>query len=137
MAALMQQGTPPADPNGQAQKQNFLRGADGGSSLTPQGYSRNIPIPQQFPYELKAGTIIPGILLSGINSDLPGNVLAQVSENIWDTSSGKYVLIPKGTKIFRRVRQPGAFWTEADSPRLESTSFSQRNDAGYRRESGC
>ena len=99
MAALMQQGTPPTDPNGQAQKQNFLRGADGGSSLTPQGYSRNVPIPQQFPYELKAGTVIPGILLSGINSDLPGNVLAQVSENIWDTSSGKYVLIPKGTKI--------------------------------------
>jgi type IV secretion system protein VirB10 len=49
--------------------------------------------------ELKAGTIIPGILISGINSDLPGNVLAQVSENVWDTASGKFILIPKGTRI--------------------------------------
>ncbi len=88
MAALMQQGTAPVDPNGQAQKQGFLRGADGGGSMTPQGYSKSVPIPQQFPYELKAGTIIPALVISGINSDLPGNVLAQVSEYVWDTSSG-------------------------------------------------
>jgi type IV secretion system protein VirB10 len=76
-----------------------LRGAKGGGSLTPQGYSNGLPIPQQFPYELKAGTIIPGILITGINSDLPGNVIAQVSENVWDTATGKHVLIPKGTRI--------------------------------------
>jgi type IV secretion system protein VirB10 len=66
--------------------------------MTPQGYSANLPVPQQFPYELKSGTIIPGILISGINSDLPGNVVAQVSENVWDTATGKFVLIPKGTR---------------------------------------
>jgi type IV secretion system protein VirB10 len=98
LAALLQQGQIP-DANGQAQKQDFLRGANGGGSLTPQGYSENLPVPQQFPYELKAGTIIPGVLLTGINSDLPGNVIAQVSENVWDTATGKYVLIPKGTRI--------------------------------------
>jgi type IV secretion system protein VirB10 len=98
MAALMQQGQF-QDPNGQDGKGNFLRGTDGGGSLTPQGYSANLPVPQQFPYELKAGTLIPGILITGINSDLPGNVLAQVSENVWDTATGKYVLIPKGTRI--------------------------------------
>jgi type IV secretion system protein VirB10 len=98
MTALIQQWQS-QDPNGQAGKGNFLRGADGGGSLTPQGYSSNLPLPQQFPYELKAGTLIPGILITGINSDLPGNVLAQVSENVWDTASGKHVLIPKGTRI--------------------------------------
>jgi type IV secretion system protein VirB10 len=98
LAALLQQGQMP-DANGQAQKQDFLRGSNGGGSLTPQGYSENLPVPQQFPYELKAGTLIPGILISGINSDLPGNVIAQVSENVWDTATGKYVLIPKGTRI--------------------------------------
>jgi type IV secretion system protein VirB10 len=98
LAALIQQGQTP-DPNGQERKQNFLRGADGGGSMTPQGYSENLPVPQQFPYELKAGTLIPGILISGINSDLPGSVLAQVSENVWDTATGKRVLIPKGTRI--------------------------------------
>ena len=99
MAALAQQSGVQPDPNGQAQKQNFLRGANGGGSMTPQGYSANLPVPQQFPYELKAGTIIPGLLISGINSDLPGNVLGQVSENVWDTATGKFVLIPKGTRI--------------------------------------
>jgi type IV secretion system protein VirB10 len=98
LSALAGQGQSP-DPNGQAQKQNFLRGSDGGGSFTPQGYSANIPVPQQFPYELKAGTLIPGILISGINSDLPGNVIAQVSENVWDTATGKHVLIPKGTRV--------------------------------------
>jgi type IV secretion system protein VirB10 len=98
MAALARQGQP-QDPNGQDRKQNFLRGSDGGGSMTPQGYSAGLPVPQQFPYEIKAGTIIPGLLITGINSDLPGNVMAQVSENVWDTATGKYVLIPKGTRI--------------------------------------
>jgi type IV secretion system protein VirB10 len=101
MAALMQQGQTGhnPDPNGQDGKQNFLRGGNGGGSMTPQGYSDSLPVPQQFPYELKAGTIIPGLLITGINSDLPGNVLGQVSENVWDTATGKFILIPKGTRI--------------------------------------
>jgi type IV secretion system protein VirB10 len=100
IAALAQgQAGQNSDPNGQTGKQNFLRGNSGGGSLTPQGYSANFPVPQQFPYELKAGTVIPGILITGINSDLPGNVLAQVSENVWDTATGKFILIPKGTRI--------------------------------------
>jgi type IV secretion system protein VirB10 len=98
MAALAQQGQAP-DPNGQLEKQNFFRGDKGGGSFTPQGYSNNLPVPQQFPFELKAGAIIPGLLLTGINSDLPGNVIGQVSENVWDTATGKHVLIPKGTRI--------------------------------------
>ena len=100
IAALLQGNPNPAPaPNGQLQKENFLRASSGGSSLTPQGYSNNLPVPQQFPYELKAGTIIPALLVTGINSDLPGNVIGQVSENVWDTATGRYVLIPKGTRI--------------------------------------
>ena len=99
IAALTRQQGQSHDPGSQALKQGFLRGADGGSSFTPQGYSANIPVPQQFPYELKAGTIIPALLISGINSGLPGNVIAQVSENVWDTATGKFILIPKGSRI--------------------------------------
>ena len=98
LSALMQQQPGQQDANGQNQKQNFLRGKDGGGALTPQGYSESLPIPRQFEYELKAGTIIPGLMLTGLNSDLPGNVLAQVSENVWDVA-GKHVLIPKGTRV--------------------------------------
>ncbi len=50
-------------------------------------------------YEIKAGSIIPGVLITAINSELPGQVLGQVSENVYDTATGKYLLIPQGTKI--------------------------------------
>ncbi len=50
-------------------------------------------------YELKAGWIIPATLITGLNSDLPGEVLAQVSQNIYDTATGRYLLIPQGTKM--------------------------------------
>jgi len=87
------------NPSGVRQKENFLWASSGGSSRTPQGYSTNIPIPQQFRWELKAGTVIPAILMNGIDSSLPGVIRAQVSENIWDTAFGSHVLIPKGSMI--------------------------------------
>jgi type IV secretion system protein VirB10 len=51
------------------------------------------------PYELQAGTIIPGILLTGINSDLPGQITGQVRSNVYDSISGRYLLIPQGSKL--------------------------------------
>lgn len=50
-------------------------------------------------YELRAGFVIPAILITGINSDLPGQILAQVSENVYDTATGKYLLIPQGSRL--------------------------------------
>lgn len=49
-------------------------------------------------YELKAGGIIPITLYTGINTDIPSNIIAVVREDVYDTVSGKYLLIPKGTK---------------------------------------
>ena len=46
-----------------------------------------------------AGSIVPGILLTGINSDLPGKLLAQVSQNVFDTVSGNHLILPQGTKV--------------------------------------
>ena len=46
-----------------------------------------------------AGTLIPGLLLSGLNSDLPGQIVGQVSQNVFDTKSGAYLLIPQGSKV--------------------------------------
>ena len=51
------------------------------------------------PYEVKAGTIIPGVMITGINSDLPGQITAQVRENVFDTEIGQYLLIPQGTRL--------------------------------------
>ena len=49
---------------------------------------------------ISPGTIIPAIMITGIISDLPGYITAQVSENVYDTADGKYVLIPQGTRLF-------------------------------------
>lgn len=51
------------------------------------------------PYELRAGFVIPAILISGINSDLPGQIFAQVSQDVYDTPTGKYKLIPQGSRL--------------------------------------
>ncbi|WP_392538568.1 TrbI/VirB10 family protein [Legionella sp. 227] len=51
-------------------------------------------------YELRTGSVIPGVMISGISSELPGQIIGQVSQNVYDTATGKYLLIPQGTKIF-------------------------------------
>jgi len=50
-------------------------------------------------YEIKAGTIIPSLMITGLNSDLPGQIVAQVRENVYDTVSGRFLLIPQGTRL--------------------------------------
>lgn len=51
------------------------------------------------PYEVRAGFVIPATLISGINSDLPGQIMAQVSQNVYDTPTGKHKLIPTGSRL--------------------------------------
>ena len=55
--------------------------------------------PPASPYTVMAGSIIPAVLVNGINSDLPGPVIAQVSENVFDTATGKLLLVPQGSKL--------------------------------------
>ena len=51
------------------------------------------------PYELRAGFVVPGTLISGINSELPGQIVAQVAQSVYDTATGKYLLIPQGSRL--------------------------------------
>jgi type IV secretory pathway VirB10-like protein len=50
-------------------------------------------------YVVQAGTVIPAALMTGIRSDLPGQVTAQVTENVFDSPTGKYLLVPQGSKL--------------------------------------
>jgi type IV secretory pathway VirB10-like protein len=50
-------------------------------------------------YEVKAGTVIPAVLLTGVNSDLPGQLIGQVREPVFDTETGQHLLIPQGTRL--------------------------------------
>ncbi|MBY0510829.1 MAG: conjugal transfer protein TrbI [Rhodospirillaceae bacterium] len=51
------------------------------------------------PFQVMAGSVIAASLITGINSDLPGLVTAQVTENVYDTVSGKFLLIPQGARL--------------------------------------
>ncbi len=57
------------------------------------------PEPPRTRYELRAGFVLPATMISGINSGLPGQVIGQVSQNVYDTPTGKYLLIPQGSRL--------------------------------------
>ena len=82
-----------ADPNLQHRKEDFL------AQERPVDYLQARVEQPLSPFEIKAGTIIPGVMIGGINSDLPGQILAQVSQNVWDSRSGEHLLIPQGSKL--------------------------------------
>lgn len=92
------------EPNGQSQKRAF----------TDAEVDKEIYNPHQLqspvsPYQVMAGTIIPASLITGLNSDLPGQIIAQVTENVYDTVSGQYLLIPQGARLLGRYDNAVSF----------------------------
>ncbi|MEL6323534.1 MAG: TrbI/VirB10 family protein [Pseudomonadota bacterium] len=61
------------------------------------------------PWQVMAGSVIPATLVTGINSDLPGQVVAQVTEPVYDTVTGETLLIPQGTRVIGRYDSAVAF----------------------------
>lgn len=61
------------------------------------------------PWTLSAGTIIPASLVTGLNSDLPGTVIAQVTENVRDSATGRTVLVPQGARLIGSYDSQVAF----------------------------
>lgn len=61
------------------------------------------------PYVLQAGAVIPAALLTGLRSDLPGQVTAQVTEDIYDSPTGKFRLIPQGARLIGQYDAQIAF----------------------------
>ncbi len=51
------------------------------------------------PFVIQAGAMIPAALLTGIRADLPGQIVGQVTENVYDSVSGRFLLIPQGSKL--------------------------------------
>ncbi|MBN8779919.1 TrbI/VirB10 family protein [Thiobacillus sp.] len=131
----------PADPtavqNRQEQKQAFV--ANGGDTATRNPASLQLPTS---PYQVMAGTIIPAALVTGINSDLPGQVIANVTEAIYDTATGRFLLIPQGSRLIGRYDSQVSFgqrrvllvWTRLILPDTSSISLDRLpgiDPAGY------
>lgn len=67
------------------------------------------PEPPPTPYTLRAGFVIPATLISGINSELPGPIMAQVAHPVYDTPTGSYLLIPQGARLMGRYASEVAY----------------------------
>lgn len=92
------------DSNGQDAKTDFFN-----QDIKDLGYLPNQVLPQLSPYELKRGSVIPATLITGVNSDLPGRITAQVSQNVYDSATGHRLLVPQGAKLFGRYDSNVAF----------------------------
>ncbi|WP_064695004.1 IncP-type conjugal transfer protein TrbI [Rhizobium aegyptiacum] len=125
------------DPNAQGAKEDFFN-----ADLKELGYLPNRVVPQQTPFELKRGSVIPATLITGINSDLPGRITAQVSQNVYDSATGHRLLIPQGTKLFGRYDSKVSFgqkrvlvvWTDIIFPNgstLQIGGMSGTDAQGY------
>lgn len=129
-----------SDQNGQGQKQAFLdqtrRARDAAPRLEPLTNSKT----------LLRGSVIPALLLTGLNADLPGRLLAQVSQNVYDSATGRHLLIPQGSRLVGQYDSKVSYgqsrvlvvWTDIvlpDGARLEIAAMAgidQTGEAGFK-----
>lgn len=95
---------PTRDPNNQGRKLDLMNGKADKDIYNPHALQTPVS-----PYELLAGTIISASLITGIDSDLPGTVIAQVTENAFDSATGQYLLVPMGSRLIGMVDSVVAF----------------------------
>lgn len=99
---------PPLDPNAmqnmQDRKLAFVNGP-----VDRRTVSQDRLANPASPYVVQAGTVIPAALLTGIQSDLPGQVTAQVTEHVYDTPTGRFLLIPQGSRLIGQYDSQIAF----------------------------
>ncbi|MBB2185518.1 TrbI/VirB10 family protein [Gluconacetobacter liquefaciens] len=73
----------------------FLEGQPDRATTSPDRIA-----PPASPYVLQAGTVIAGALNTKISSDLPGQIVGHVTQNVYDSPTGRYLLIPQGSTLF-------------------------------------
>lgn len=85
---------PPTTPTAQDRQNAFLNAAADRRTVAPD----RVAAPAS-PNVLQAGAVISAALITGIRSDLPGQITAQVTENIYDSPTGRILLVPQGTRV--------------------------------------
>lgn len=80
--------------NGQAEKRDFLNAAVDRRTVSAERLT-----PPASPYVVHAGSVIPAALITGLSSDLPGQVTAQVTAHVYDSLTGRHLLIPQGARL--------------------------------------
>ncbi|EHS52614.1 conjugation TrbI family protein [Rhizobium sp. PDO1-076] len=100
--------TPPLDggsaQNMQDRKLAFLNGETDRRTVSGDRVQEKVS-----PYVVQAGTVIPAALITGIKSDLPGQITAQVTEHVYDSPTGSHLLIPQGARLIGQYDSQVAF----------------------------
>jgi type IV secretion system protein VirB10 len=98
--------------------------------------------PPASPHVIQAGAVIPAALVTGLRSDLPGQITAQVTENVFDSPTGRHLLIPQGSRLIGLYDSRIAFgqsrvllvWTRLILPNSRSIVLERMpgaDEAGY------
>ncbi len=99
---------PPLDPgssqNMQDRKLAFVNAATDRRTISNNRVQENAS-----PYIVQAGTVIAAALITGIKSDLPGQIIAQVTEHVYDSPTGSHLLIPQGARLIGQYDSQVAF----------------------------
>jgi len=114
------------DAIGQREKQAFLA-QPGDTSGATDDLRATLRKPSS-PYLVMAGTAIEAVMVGGVNSDMPGMIVGQVAENVYDTATGHYLLIPQGARLIGEYDNSvsmgqtriGVIWTRVIYPDGES-----------------
>lgn len=118
---------PPSAPAGtndrQAANRAFLAGQPDRVTVSPDRLT-----PPASPYVVQAGTVIAGALNSKVSSDLPGQLIGHVTQNVYDSLTGRYLLVPQGSTLFGTYNSSVSFgqqrtqviWTRLIRPDGES-----------------
>lgn len=125
----------------QAQKERFAASDASGPDAQRTRNIATLEVPRS-PYQVMAGAIIPAALATGINSDLPGQVIATVTQGVYDTATGRHLLIPQGARLIGRYDSQVSFgqrrvllvWTRLVLPDASSISLDRLpgiDPAGY------
>ena len=121
-----------ATQNGQDRKLAFVNASVDRRTTSPDRVqkpaSRNV---------VQAGSVIPAALISGIHSDLPGQITAQVTENVYDSPTGRLLLIPQGARLVGAYDSQVAFgqsrvllvWTRLIMPNGRSLVLERQQGA--------
>lgn len=91
----------PSAPRQAPATNDVSEGRSGGPAL-PATYSPHGLTPPVSPWELKAGAVLPAVLLTAVDTSRRGPVLATVSQNVFDSVTGRYLLIPQGARLIGR-----------------------------------
>jgi len=133
----------PLDPNAvqnmQDRKLAFVNGPVDRRTVSPDRLANPAS-----PYIVQAGTVIPAALLTGIQSDLPGQITAQVTEHVFDTPTGKFLLIPQGSRLIGQYDSQVSFgqkrvllvWNRITLPDGKSIVLERQQGADARGFSG-